>query len=219
MGERNLPKKYGQLTVTDALLLPPVPFDVETLAVFDTVPQSAAVVDEVTWIGVKVVDAATVPRLHVSTWLPTPPEIVQPVYPGLTDQSRSPAAVPSAFAGRESETLASSAETSCELLTVTSKPIVPPPVTGPAGFADFETSRCESGGAEEPGSEETGADEPGSDEMGAVEPGSDEIGAEELGTDEIGAVEPGNEPDKDVEMVVLVSACPVVLAPAGRASR
>src|SRR2546423_142437 len=76
-------------------------------------------------VGFCAVPPATSPRLQFSTWLPTAPVIAQPEYAGTSDQFRSPPAGSAA-----------------ELLTVMSKPMVSPALTGPGGLADFATSIC-----------------------------------------------------------------------------
>src|SRR5262249_5719724 len=123
-------------------LSPPVPFVVATLALFDTTPQSTAVVEDDTWITGSEVLPATVPRLQFNTWLPMAPVIKHPVYAGSRGQFRSPLRTPFAFAGRLSVTVTPSAGIEPELLTVMSNPIVSPALTGPGGLADFATSIC-----------------------------------------------------------------------------
>src|SRR6266542_2245218 len=67
----------GQFTVMEASRASPPAFVELTEAVLVTCPQVSAVVGEVMWTCL-LVPEAMVPKLHVSTWLPTEPVIVHP---------------------------------------------------------------------------------------------------------------------------------------------
>src|SRR5438552_2749158 len=99
-----------------------------TVALLLTVAQSAALVEEVTWMA-WLVWAPMSPRLQVRVWAPTEPPIEQPVTDGLMLQSRS------SPAGRVSLTVTACAVPGPALLTVMSKPMLSPALTGPTGLA------------------------------------------------------------------------------------
>src|SRR5205823_4252407 len=131
----------GHRTVTVATSLSvPVPLVVVIVALFLTVPQSCGAVDESMWITGSEPGPSTWVKLESSTWLATEPGIEQPVWGGSSCQFRSPPATPSAPAGRTSWTWTPVAGTDPSLVTVRSKPIVEPALTGPGGFADLATS-------------------------------------------------------------------------------
>ena len=130
-------ERAGHRTVTLAVPLPPVPLVVETLAVFETVPQSAAVVAEVMWIDVqrpRAVDRAEAADQLLAAHRPRDRATGEG---RVSDQLRSTAA------GSVSVTDTPVAGTEPGLLTVTSKPIASPALTGPGGLAALVTATCE----------------------------------------------------------------------------
>src|SRR6266542_608402 len=117
----------GQFTVMEASRESPPAFVELTEAVLVTCPQVSAVVGEVMWTCL-LVPEAMVPKLHVSTWLPTEPVIVHP-------ESERPASMvqfsPS-FLGRVSVTVTPVAEPVPPAVTVITNPMGLPAFTVPA---------------------------------------------------------------------------------------
>src|SRR2546428_493414 len=72
-------------------------------------------------------------KVQSRLWAPTGPVTAQPAKAGLSDQLRSPAA------GRGSLAVSSVVVFRRVLLSVMSKPIAVPALTGPAGLAVFRT--------------------------------------------------------------------------------
>src|SRR5438270_767108 len=111
----------GDLTRASLLATP--------VAVLLTVAQSAWVVVEVMWTVGSLATPRVPAKLQFSTWVPTGPVIEQPVTAGLMLQFRS---VP---AGSGSVMVTPVAVPGPLLLTTTSKPMLSPALTGPAGLA------------------------------------------------------------------------------------
>src|SRR5438132_10581930 len=82
-------RRAPQLTVTESVLEPPPSLPEAAVAVLLTIAQSAALVCDVMWIGPRLAPAARVAKVQLRIWLPTAPEIPQPVKSGLSDQLRS----------------------------------------------------------------------------------------------------------------------------------
>ena len=126
----------GQFTTTLAVAWSVPSLVVLTLAVLLTVPQSAASVAPEMWM-LKLAPAARLGLVQVRTSVPTGPVMAQfrPVVLPV-----GAAAVQSTPAGSGSLTLTPRAVPVPVFVTVMSKPIESPALTGPAGLADFVTS-------------------------------------------------------------------------------
>src|SRR2546428_157607 len=119
----------GQLTVTEAVETSPPSLPDATVAVLLTVVQSSLVVAEVRWMGPTLPEGAMLAKLQFKVCAPTAPVIAQPAKAGLSDQLRSPPG------GSGSLMVTLVAVPRPLLLTVMSKPMAVPALTGPTGLA------------------------------------------------------------------------------------
>src|SRR5438270_193801 len=121
--------RFGHWTATLAVDVDEPSLLAAPVAVLLTVAQSAWVVDEVMWTVGSLATPRVPAKVQFSTWVPTGPVIEQPVTSGLMLQFRSPPA------GSGSVMVTPVAVPGPLLLTTTSKPMLSPALTGPAGLA------------------------------------------------------------------------------------